>query len=111
MLILAVAAACVAALMWWKAPAAAQEATSPEASFVVRCDSSHRNSDDPIVYPGAPGAAHSHDFFGNSSTNAHSTHESLDRKSTRLNSSHANISYAVFCLKKKKKTNILSARR
>src|SRR3712207_8039170 len=27
----------------------------------------------------------------------------LDRKSTRLNSSHANISYAVFCLKKKQK--------
>src|SRR3712207_7089309 len=29
--------------------------------------------------------------------------EARDRKSTRLNSSHANISYAVFCLKKKKK--------
>src|SRR5947209_18480118 len=29
----------------------------------------------------------------------------LDRKSTRLNSSHANISYAVFCLKKKKYIN------
>src|SRR5947209_10817949 len=29
--------------------------------------------------------------------------DTLDRKSTRLNSSHANISYAVFCLKKKKK--------
>src|SRR3712207_7667539 len=29
---------------------------------------------------------------------------SIDRKSTRLNSSHANISYAVFCLKKKKPT-------
>src|SRR3712207_8148934 len=28
--------------------------------------------------------------------------ETEDRKSTRLNSSHANISYAVFCLKKKK---------
>src|SRR3712207_8028907 len=28
-------------------------------------------------------------------------HGSADRKSTRLNSSHANISYAVFCLKKK----------
>src|SRR3712207_8708022 len=28
-----------------------------------------------------------------------------DRKSTRLNSSHANISYAVFCLKKKKNKN------
>src|SRR3712207_8534966 len=30
----------------------------------------------------------------------------LDRKSTRLNSSHANISYAVFCLKKKKNITI-----
>src|SRR3712207_7823899 len=29
-----------------------------------------------------------------------------DRKSTRLNSSHANISYAVFCLKKKKKKKL-----
>src|SRR3712207_8787704 len=31
-------------------------------------------------------------------------HYEVDRKSTRLNSSHANISYAVFCLKKKHKT-------
>src|SRR3712207_7132571 len=31
---------------------------------------------------------------------------SIDRKSTRLNSSHANISYAVFCLKKKKKNRL-----
>src|SRR5256886_11870073 len=30
-----------------------------------------------------------------------------DRKSTRLNSSHSQISYAVFCLKKKKKNNTL----
>src|SRR3712207_8623623 len=29
----------------------------------------------------------------------------VDRKSTRLNSSHANISYAVFCLKKKQQTS------
>src|SRR3712207_7656831 len=34
-------------------------------------------------------------------------YESLDRKSTRLNSSHANISYAVFCLKKKKNQLII----
>src|SRR3712207_7001506 len=33
--------------------------------------------------------------------------DTLDRKSTRLNSSHANISYAVFCLKKKNLTIIL----
>src|SRR2546427_3274252 len=32
----------------------------------------------------------------------------LDRKSTRLNSSHSQISYAVFCLKKKKKRCILT---
>src|SRR2546430_11430867 len=32
----------------------------------------------------------------------------LDRKSTRLNSSHSQISYAVFCLKKKKKTIYIS---
>src|SRR3712207_7549404 len=31
--------------------------------------------------------------------------DSQDRKSTRLNSSHANISYAVFCLKKKQTNN------
>src|SRR2546427_4248186 len=31
--------------------------------------------------------------------------EEADRKSTRLNSSHSQISYAVFCLKKKKKTH------
>src|SRR5947209_11357561 len=35
------------------------------------------------------------------STNCHQPTSCQDRKSTRLNSSHANISYAVFCLKKK----------
>src|SRR3712207_7386743 len=35
----------------------------------------------------------------------HEVRDDLDRKSTRLNSSHANISYAVFCLKKKKNIN------
>src|SRR3712207_7639247 len=40
-------------------------------------------------------------------TSAHAdpTPPKQDRKSTRLNSSHANISYAVFCLKKKKKNH------
>src|SRR3712207_8428904 len=33
-------------------------------------------------------------------------HQRSDRKSTRLNSSHANISYAVFCLKKKKENKV-----
>src|SRR5690554_7252269 len=34
-----------------------------------------------------------------------------DRKSTRLNSSHVRISYAVFCLKKKKKTQIYNRKK
>src|SRR5256885_10254280 len=40
-------------------------------------------------------------------TNA-TTNNHLDRKSTRLNSSHLVISYAVFCLKKKKKQTIVT---
>src|SRR5688572_32108288 len=36
--------------------------------------------------------------------------DATDRKSTRLNSSHSQISYAVFCLKKKKKSNSLTLR-
>src|SRR2546428_10093650 len=38
-----------------------------------------------------------------------SSRASRDRKSTRLNSSHDQISYAVFCLKKKKRINMLSS--
>src|SRR5262245_62225368 len=38
-------------------------------------------------------------------------HVGLDRKSTRLNSSHLGISYAVFCLKKKKKEKKLCSAR
>src|SRR5947199_8678295 len=37
--------------------------------------------------------------------NDSSSRKEIDRKSTRLNSSHLGISYAVFCLKKKKKHN------
>src|SRR3712207_7271484 len=47
------------------------------------------------------------DAYGSGEADDH-TSLTLDRKSTRLNSSHANISYAVFCLKKKTSTTILS---
>src|SRR5207247_5552246 len=50
-----------------------------------------------LAFPPLPGAvrvSHRHAYDGN-----------RDRKSTRLNSSHEWISYAVFCLKKKKKTD------
>jgi Domain of unknown function (DUF1996) len=45
--------------------------------FTVTCEFSHRSADDPIVFPGQIGAAHSHDFFANRSTSADSTYESL----------------------------------
>src|SRR3712207_8090888 len=60
----------------------------------------------PLTRPGAapprdwcpPGCGPGYAAGGNATT--------PDRKSTRLNSSHANISYAVFCLKKKKNTQL-----
>ena len=74
----AAAAACLVTLMWWKASASsAQVVASDPPNFVTRCNFSHRNSDDPIVFPDKPGAAHSHDFFGNGSTDFASTLESL----------------------------------
>jgi hypothetical protein len=62
------------------APAVSAVSSDHGASFAVRCDFSHRASDDPIVYPGKPGASHSHDFFGNESTDAFSTYRSMIKK-------------------------------
>jgi hypothetical protein len=45
--------------------------------FVVLCSSTHRNNDDPIVFPGQPGRSHNHTFIGNRSTDAESTPASL----------------------------------
>src|SRR5947209_17713621 len=60
------------------------------------------------MYPSVAGAASARPgcrirFGGRSILSLNSSPTTrIDRKSTRLNSSHANISYAVFCLKKKK---------
>ncbi len=56
-------------------PPAARADDNP--NFVSNCQYSHRASDDPIVFPGQPGASHSHDFIANRSTNAASTYASL----------------------------------
>ncbi|MCB9390339.1 MAG: DUF1996 domain-containing protein [Acidimicrobiia bacterium] len=45
--------------------------------FVVECVYSHTAPDDPIVHYGKPGLSHSHDFFGNESTDAFSTEDTL----------------------------------
>lgn len=52
-------------------------APRPEGNFVSSCRYSHTAPDDPIVHPGSPGASHSHDFFGNTSTDAFSSLRSL----------------------------------
>src|SRR6266567_7161965 len=54
----------------------------------------------------APRHVERHLLFGERTLGAHE-----DRKSTRLNSSHSQISYAVFCLKQKKKSSIPGRRR
>jgi hypothetical protein len=45
--------------------------------FVLRCGYSHTLPDDPIVFPGQPGASHLHDFYGNTGVNAFSTFETM----------------------------------
>ncbi len=46
-------------------------------AFRFLCGPGQISSDDPIVYPGKPGAAHPHQFFGNLLADAHSTYDSL----------------------------------
>lgn len=43
----------------------------PVAEFVAECPFSHRLADDPIVFPGQPGASHDHSFFGSTVTDAY----------------------------------------
>ena len=65
------------------------------AQFVVECDLSHSAPDDPIVYPGEPGASHLHNFFGADSTDAASTPESLRASSTSCQTAADTAAYWV----------------
>src|SRR5438034_6531453 len=58
-------------------PSSVRAASATKGGFVVTCRYSHTAPDDPIVAPGQPGASHSHDFFGNESTDASSTYDSM----------------------------------
>ncbi|MCW2921722.1 MAG: putative secreted protein [Thermoleophilia bacterium] len=64
-------------------------------SFRVECASSHVANDDPIVYPGRPGAAHRHEFFGARSADAASTTASLERSATSCASRSDTAAYWV----------------
>jgi hypothetical protein len=52
-------------------------AAHPPGGFGVQCPISHVLKDDPIMHPGMPGASHRHAFYGNRSTNANSTYDSM----------------------------------
>jgi Domain of unknown function (DUF1996) len=75
----------VAAAVAFSLPAAGSSAPTRTAQeifgipLVIPCTFSHRNRDDPIVYPRKKGLSHDHTFFGNRSTNAFSTAASLRR--------------------------------
>jgi len=57
-------------------------AAAKNAGWIVGCGFSHRSTDDPIVMPGMSGMSHSHDFYGNTTTDANSTLSSLLDKPT-----------------------------
>jgi hypothetical protein len=81
-------------------PTSAPPATIPPgavrvAEFLADCPFTHRLPDDPIVYPGLAGASHMHDFFGNETTNATSTYESLNVGGTNCNPGVDRSSYWV----------------
>jgi hypothetical protein len=59
---------------------AGQASASP--GWINRCPYSHSLMDDPIVFPGQPGASHLHDFFGAKDTDAASTYRSMRRGGT-----------------------------
>lgn len=60
-------------------PTQEQPTESDIGAFRTACEVSHFKRDDPIVFPGQPGASHLHMFFGNTGTDAYSTAASLAR--------------------------------
>ncbi|MEM7275738.1 MAG: DUF1996 domain-containing protein [Actinomycetota bacterium] len=55
----------------------ADNGPSPEGQFRAACEYSHFGNDDPIIFPGQPGASHLHMFFGNTEVDAFTTSDSL----------------------------------
>lgn len=65
------------------------------AEFLAECPFTHRLPDDPIVFPGLPGASHMHSFFGNETTNAMTNLTSLQAGQSSCNPSIDISSYWV----------------
>ncbi|MEU6789552.1 DUF1996 domain-containing protein [Nonomuraea angiospora] len=65
------------------------------AEFLADCPFSHRLPDDPIVFPGLPGASHMHSFFGSRVTNAYTQLSDLQNGATNCNPAVDRSSYWV----------------
>lgn len=77
-------------------PVAGQPAAATvdrSAGWIVGCRFSHRSMDDPIVMPGMADMSHSHDFFGNETTDANSTLASLQTGPTTCSLGDDNAAY------------------
>lgn len=77
------------------APATAQAAPGDYGVFSTKCDFSHANNDDPIVYPGVKGAAHRHHFFGNTTANSKTTTTTLTGGTSNCNRPEDRAAYWV----------------
>lgn len=81
--------ACV--LLVWALPVRADDGYQ---RFIIECTRSHAAPDDPIVHPRQPGASHTHDFFGNSRTDARPGYRRMLRGGTTC--AHADDLSAVW---------------
>jgi hypothetical protein len=97
----AIAVACFAAASLPAAPTAPEAAVQLAPNFpggpyyALGCSSSHRNNDDPIVYPGQPGRSHNHTYIGNRSVDADTTPMSLLGGQTSCESDFDSSAYWV----------------
>ncbi len=72
------------------------KAEATEGVWQVFCDANHYAKDDPIVMPGQPGAFHMHSFYGNTSTNANSTTDSLMAASSSCGREMQNTDHSAY---------------
>jgi hypothetical protein len=66
-------------------------------NFRIVCAFSHMSYDDPIAFPGQPGAAHLHTFFGNIGTNYASTHATLTDPAARSTCPGGGANKSAYC--------------
>jgi uncharacterized protein DUF1996 len=75
-------------------------ASGGSGGWITICSYDHSATDDPIIFPGQPGASHLHDFLGNSSTVATSSYEPMEAAGTTCGTAADKAGYWVPALYK-----------